>query len=399
SLAEVDNPLLQTVNQALKDNTVVLTELTEMAEFSQFDTVTEERYYIAISPLGRLDWTIGSVTPEDVFLAAVNRNQRRLLLIILVLLGGSVIVLWQISDRLLIGPIMSVSDAAAAMENGEFHSAALAQTAQREDELGQLAEVFQNMAAVIGDREKTLMAQLEDLRDSGTGMAGSQLEIAYYQALTERAARLRATTPSQTQFPPSDSLSAYYRALKERAESVRSTRISGAEVELLLRDEAYLASLPDGDLRELANGAQRVVYGTHDEIFQEGDTADAVYAIAQGSVELLSTSQDVPLRILHAGQVFGDLTLMLDMPRTTSADTRENTVLYICDRDLFSRILRQNPQAIEAVEQKLADYQDVLADAPLWFGDSNPQLAVGATWPEVIAQQLRQWWHGQLMEG
>ncbi|MEM7649689.1 MAG: cache domain-containing protein, partial [Cyanobacteria bacterium P01_A01_bin.70] len=81
SLAAVDNPLLQTVNQALEDNTVVLTELTEMAEFSQFDTVTEERYYIAISPLGRLDWTIGSVTPEDVFLAAVNRNQRRLLLI------------------------------------------------------------------------------------------------------------------------------------------------------------------------------------------------------------------------------------------------------------------------------------------------------------------------------
>ncbi|MEM1311368.1 MAG: cyclic nucleotide-binding domain-containing protein, partial [Cyanobacteria bacterium P01_H01_bin.153] len=342
--------------------------------------------------------TIGSVTPEDVFLAAVNRNQRRLLLIILVLLGGSVVVLWQISDRILIRAIMSVSDAAAAMENGEFHSAALAQTAQREDELGQLAEVFQKMAAVIGDREKSLMAQLADLRDSGTGTAGSQLELAYYSALKDRATQLRAPTPSSTQFPPSGSLSAYYRALKERAASVRSTRISGAEVEQLLREEAYLASLPDGDLRELARGAQRLAYDAQESIFQEGDAVEAVYAIASGTVELLSTRQDMPLRVLQAGQIFGDLALMLDIPLTISARTQENTVLYALDRELFSRILRQNPQAIERVTQKLANAQDVLTDAQIWLSNGNAQSAEGATWQEMMTQQLRYWWHGQLIE-
>ncbi|MEM9815718.1 MAG: cyclic nucleotide-binding domain-containing protein [Cyanobacteria bacterium P01_D01_bin.6] len=398
SLADVDNPLLQTVNQALEKHDVVLTELTEMAEFSQSAASTRERYYIAVSPLGRLDWTIGSVTPEDVFLAAVNRNQRRLLFIILVLLGGSVVVLWQISDRILIRAIMSVSDAAAAMENGEFHSTALAQTAQREDELGQLAAVFQKMAAVIGDREKSLMAQLADLRDSGTGTAGSQLELAYYSALKDRATQLRAPTPSSTQFPPSGSLSAYYRALKERAASVRSTRISGAEVEQLLREEAYLASLPDGDLRELARGAQRLAYDAQESIFQEGDAVEAVYAIASGTVELLSTRQDMPLRVLQAGQIFGDLALMLDIPLTISARTQENTVLYALDRELFSRILRQNPQAIERVTQKLANAQDVLTDAQIWLSNGNAQSAEGATWQEMMTQQLRYWWHGQLIE-
>lgn len=399
SLDAVDNPLLQTVNQALQDNNVVLANLDDITEFLQYDRVTQEHYFIALSPLGRMDWTIGSITPEAVFLSTVTRNQQRMQLLLLALLGGGVIVLWQINDRLLIRPIVAVSDAAAAMEAGTFHPAMLAQTAQRDDEWGQLAEVFQNMAVVIGDREKTLMTQLESLRDSGTGMAGSQLELAYYQALTARAARLRSANGSETgQFPPSEALGSYYRALKERAESVRSTRISGAEVEQLLRGEGYLATLPDGDLRELAQGARRLAYAVDEEIFQEGDTAEAVYGIAQGSVTLRSTSQDAPLRILQAGQLFGDLTLMLDIPRITSAHSRENTVIYAIDRELFSHILRQNPQAMEVVEQKLTDYQDVLADAPIWLGESNVQLAAGATLADVLAQQLRQWWHGQMIE-
>ncbi|MEM6714609.1 MAG: cyclic nucleotide-binding domain-containing protein, partial [Cyanobacteria bacterium P01_C01_bin.147] len=254
------------------------------------------------------------------------------------------------------------------------------------------------MAAVIGDREKSLMAQLADLRDSGTGTAGSQLELAYYSALKDRATQLRAPTPSSTQFPPSGSLSAYYRALKERAASVRSTRISGAEVEQLLREEAYLASLPDGDLRELARGAQRLAYDAQESIFQEGDAVEAVYAIASGTVELLSTRQDMPLRVLQAGQIFGDLALMLDIPLTISARTQENTVLYALDRELFSRILRQNPQAIERVTQKLANAQDVLTDAQIWLSNGNAQSAEGATWQEMMTQQLRYWWHGQLIE-
>ncbi|MEM9505902.1 MAG: cyclic nucleotide-binding domain-containing protein, partial [Cyanobacteria bacterium P01_E01_bin.43] len=87
---------------------------------------------------------------------------------------------------------------------------------------------------------------------------------------------------------------AYYRALKERAEAVRSTRISGAAVEQMLRGEPYLSSLPDGDLRELANSAARQAYGTNTVIFQEGEAATAVYAIAQGTVEIRSTGQDAP---------------------------------------------------------------------------------------------------------
>lgn len=392
SLAAIENPVLQTVHQGLQDKRIDLTSLVGMEELSQYDSVTGKQYYIAVSPLGQLDWTIGSVSPEEVYLASVNRNQRRLLVMISGLLGLGMIVLWQVSDRLLIRPIVAVSDAAAAMEAGDFQALGLEQTAQRNDEMGRLAQVFQNMAAVIGDREKSLRAQLADLRDSGTGMAGSQLELAYYTALTERAAQLKANGASSPQFPPSSSLSAYYRALKNRAESVRSTWGGGAAVEQLLRNEPYLANLPDGDLRELASSAQQITLEGGEGLFQEGDVAKAVYAIASGSIEILSTSQDAPLRIVQAGQVFGELNLMLDIPRTTSARSRENTTLYALERDIFARILRNNPQVIDGVEQKLASFQDVLADAQLWFGEGNLQQEAGVTWHDQMVERLRQWW-------
>ena len=400
ALAAIDNPLLQVVNQSLLEHDVALAELVDLQELSQYDPITGERYYVAVSPLGRLDWVIGSITPETVFLEQIDRNQQRLLIIILVLLGGGMIILWQLSDRLLIRPIVSISNAAIAMESGNFEDVSLTETAQRDDELGRLAEVFQNMAAGIGDREHSLMAQLEDLRDSGSDMAGSQLEVAYYQALTARATQLRAAAAAAASpaFPPADSLSAYYRALKERAAAVRVTRISGVEVEQMLRQEEYLASLPDGDLRELASGAQRQTFEAGELIFREGDAADTVYVLAVGTVEVRSTSDDSPLRVLQPGQIFGDLTLMLDVPRTASVRPRDHTVVFTLDEALFSRILRHNPQAMPAVEAKLMQHQDVLADAQIWLGEGQSQLAAGATWRDLASQQLQQWWQGQLVE-
>ena len=166
----------------------------------------------------------------------------------------------------------------------------------------------------------------------------------------------------------------------------------------MLRQEEYLATLPDGDLRELASGAQRQTYGAGELIFREGDAADTVYVLAVGTVEVRSTSDDSPLRVLQPGQIFGDLTLMLDVPRTASVRPRDPTVVFTLDEALFSRILRHNPQAQPVVEAKLMQHQDVLTDAQIWLGEGQSQLAAGATWRDLASQQLQQWWRGPLVE-
>ncbi len=396
-LTAVEEPLLQVANQAMAEEGIALAGLTDLEEVSYYDPDTRQRYYVALKPFGRLDWVIGSVTPEAIFLDQVNRNQRRLTIIILVLLAVGAVVLRRLSAALLVRPIIAISKAATAIERGNFAAGDLAQTAQRNDELGNLAEVFQHMAIVIGDREHTLMSQLDELRNSGTAMAGSQLEVAYYKALQARATRLQGADPETAQFPPAGSLNAYYRALKERAESIRVTHISGAEVEQMWRSEDYLADLPEGDLRELAGLAERETYKQGEYIFQEGDPAEAVYAIAVGSVEILNTSHDDPLRTLQADQVLGDLALMLDVPRTTSARVLENTVIFTVKSAVFARILRNNPQVRISAEQKLARHPEEVSDAQIWF--SNPDMVTDeTTWLELAKAQMQQWWQGHLVE-
>ncbi|WP_124971628.1 HAMP domain-containing protein [Aphanothece sacrum] len=57
-----------------------------------------------------------------------------------------------------------ITEAAAEVEGGTFAIASLNDVSAREDELGQLARVFQNMAEQVKIRESKLQQQVEELR-------------------------------------------------------------------------------------------------------------------------------------------------------------------------------------------------------------------------------------------
>ena len=60
--------------------------------------------------------------------------------------------------------VEKITTAAAAVEKNAFETHILDEVATREDELGQLARVFQNMANQVKNREETLKKQVEELR-------------------------------------------------------------------------------------------------------------------------------------------------------------------------------------------------------------------------------------------
>jgi CheY-like chemotaxis protein len=86
--------------------------------------------------------------------------------------------------------------AAADVEAGRFHSRQLDGVAGRGDALGQLARVFQRMAAEIRSREQRLTQQVRQLRiEIDEARAGRQVaeitQTQYFQDLQARAAELR----------------------------------------------------------------------------------------------------------------------------------------------------------------------------------------------------------------
>src|SRR5215204_2369947 len=89
-----------------------------------------------------------------------------------------------------------VTDAAAAVEAGEFDPETIAQIAARRDELGKLARVFQQMAREVRAREQRLKQEVQQLRieidETRTARQVSEItETDYFQDLQRKADRLR----------------------------------------------------------------------------------------------------------------------------------------------------------------------------------------------------------------
>src|SRR5918997_1722303 len=90
-----------------------------------------------------------------------------------------------------------VTTAAAAVEAGEFDPKTIEQVAAREDELGQLARVFQRMAGEVQAREQRLKQEVQQLRieidETRTARQVAEItETDYFRDLQRKADRLRS---------------------------------------------------------------------------------------------------------------------------------------------------------------------------------------------------------------
>ena len=78
------------------------------------------------------------------------------------------------------------------------------------------------------------------------------------------------------------------------------------------------------------------------KIFQHGDTGDKLYFVMEGKVRI---SRDVPgmgeeaLAVLGPGQVFGEMSLIDDSPRSADARVHERCRLMAIPKDGFEDLL------------------------------------------------------------
>jgi two-component system cell cycle response regulator len=92
--------------------------------------------------------------------------------------------------------VRHVIQAAAAVESGTFEYKSLDPVAARDDALGQLARVFQNMARQVDARERSLRQQVQDLRVEIDEVKKARqvaeiTETEYFRDLCAKAQRLR----------------------------------------------------------------------------------------------------------------------------------------------------------------------------------------------------------------
>ncbi|MFQ4135850.1 cache domain-containing protein [Nodosilinea sp. PGN35] len=195
-LDAVENPLLRLASQTLRTEGVSLEDLGNLQQFQLKDPTTGERYLISFTPLGQLDWVVGTVIPESLYLSEVNRGKRLLLGVITIFTGLTAGAAVLMADRLIARPVLGIARTAADIESERFELGQLEAIAQRTDEIGQLARVFDRMAQQVYSREQKLKQQVRDLRieiDEAKRQKQVQeiVDTDFFQDLTVKAQGLR----------------------------------------------------------------------------------------------------------------------------------------------------------------------------------------------------------------
>lgn len=120
----------------------------------------------------------------------------------------------------------------------------------------------------------------------------------------------------------------------------------------LLRSIGFLDILPPPVLERLAAAAVPIEVAPGAPVFMRGDRGDRFYAIASGRVAVEAEGGTV--RSLGAGDFFGEIALLRDIPRTATVRAFDDVQLYAIERDDFIAAVTGHAPSREAAEHVVA---------------------------------------------
>ncbi|MGC9220176.1 MAG: Crp/Fnr family transcriptional regulator [Solirubrobacteraceae bacterium] len=125
----------------------------------------------------------------------------------------------------------------------------------------------------------------------------------------------------------------------------------------LLRSVPVFAELSDEDLMAVASVAVARRFDAGDAVFLEGDSGDSCYVVSSGLARAVRQNQDgrsITLAHFTAGDMFGELAMFGDEPRSATVDTLEPTEVIVVPRRDVQRLIRQHPEIAVKLMASLA---------------------------------------------
>ncbi len=118
-----------------------------------------------------------------------------------------------------------------------------------------------------------------------------------------------------------------------------------------LRRVAWFEDVDQSSLDAIANSAVEQSYAPGQEIVRQGDTGVGAFIIRSGKVEIVQEKdgRESRLATLGPGDVFGEMALLDEFPRSASARAVEPTTLLGIQRWHFKGILESHPQIAVAL--------------------------------------------------
>ncbi len=116
-----------------------------------------------------------------------------------------------------------------------------------------------------------------------------------------------------------------------------------------LRSVPMFSEMDDAELVSLARDLKRRSYDLGEAVFFQGDPGNAVYIVESGTIRIYvhaEDGQEISVVLYGAGDLFGEMSLLDQMPRSASAVAMEGTVLWVMTGEDFYRHLHTSHQLV-----------------------------------------------------
>ena len=110
-------------------------------------------------------------------------------------------------------------------------------------------------------------------------------------------------------------------------------------------------------LRLLAFGAEALRLSAGKDLYEEGAAADSGYVVVRGRIVLYRERDGERVTVGNAGPgaMLGELALIADTTRLTSARAETDTEFLRLNRKLFRRILEEYPELAFMLRERIVD--------------------------------------------
>ena len=138
------------------------------------------------------------------------------------------------------------------------------------------------------------------------------------------------------------------------------------DVEALKRMELF-AKVEPAKLKLMAFAAERTQFRKGEEMFHQGDAADAAYIILEGKCDALVDTPGGQLRVFEfkRDDFVGDMGILCDIPRTATIVATEDLTALKITKDLFFRMVTDFPtisiEVMRVLARRLQHANDLLA--------------------------------------
>lgn len=124
-----------------------------------------------------------------------------------------------------------------------------------------------------------------------------------------------------------------------------------------LESSKLFAQLPATEMRKLLAVAREMRFAPGQTIFKEGDPGDGLYVVTSGKVQIsavISSGERHVFSTVAAGDVFGEMAVLDNLPRSAHASAEgESTVVFV-PRDQFVELLKASPALSLTMVQEIS---------------------------------------------